>query len=265
MTGVQTCALPISSTDAEDPTANLTFLWDLDGDGVFGESGPDAQRGNELSATPFFTAAGLSGGFTLTVSLRVVDTAGAMNEAQTTIDVLPVTTANLQATLPQNPAGGNFLFFSVTTEQEANAIVAAVNGLPVPAYPVDIGVDLGGGDFFGVTVSPPPNVTLTLFNGTFNGASPALTVTSGTVILVQSTLRNTTNAATVLVTGGHLIIRQSTIEESPGYSQAAVHIIGGSVDLGTAADPGGNTIIVHGAGELIRNGGPVAEIGRAHV
>ena len=40
------------STDPDQPSATLTYEWDLDGDGFFGETGPDAARGDELGAAP---------------------------------------------------------------------------------------------------------------------------------------------------------------------------------------------------------------------
>ena len=60
---------------------------------------------------------------------------------------------------------------------------------------------------------------------------------------------------TILVTGGTLILRNDTIQESAGSNQAAISITAGSVDLGTSADPGGNMLNVNGAGELIHNSG----------
>src|SRR5262249_21852278 len=69
------------------------------------------------------------------------------------------------------------------------------------------------------------------------------------------------NGPTIVVQGGQLTARGNTIEETTGGSQAAVAITGGLVDLGASPvyfDPGfgGNTIIVHGSGVLIRNIGP---------
>ena len=54
----------LSGADSSDPnqsTASLTFQWDLDGDGMFGESGAAALRGDETGETPTFSAAGLDG------------------------------------------------------------------------------------------------------------------------------------------------------------------------------------------------------------
>jgi Ca2+-binding RTX toxin-like protein len=95
------------------------------------------------------------------------------------------------------------------------------------------------------------------------GASPALTIQSGEVIISGITFQNATDAPTILVTGGSLVLRDSVVEESTGGSQASFLITGGTVDLGTAAQPGGNTINVIGPGELVRNlsASPVAALG----
>jgi hypothetical protein len=57
---------------AAGPNA-LGYNWDLDGDGVFGESGSSAKRGNEQGKTVHFNAAGLAGNSQKTVHVRVTD------------------------------------------------------------------------------------------------------------------------------------------------------------------------------------------------
>lgn len=49
-----------------------TFVWDLDNDGIYGESGPPASRGAENTLTPTLNTTGLPFG-AYTVSLRVTD------------------------------------------------------------------------------------------------------------------------------------------------------------------------------------------------
>jgi hypothetical protein len=65
----------------------LSYSWDLDGDGIFGETGAGATRGTETGATPTFSAAGLDGPTTRTVSLRVTDSNSATSTASATINV----------------------------------------------------------------------------------------------------------------------------------------------------------------------------------
>jgi hypothetical protein len=76
-------------------------------------------------------------------------------------------------------------------------------------------------------------------------------------------LRNTTAAPTILVTGGTLTLRNDLVEESTGAAQAAIEVTGGTVDLGMADDPGGNTIDINGTGSFIRNStaNPVSAVG----
>ncbi len=95
-------------------------------------------------------------------------------------------------------------------------------------------------------------------SGTFTASSaPILKLLSGDVVIGNGALlTSTANAPTILVKGGHLTIRNSTIEETSGGNQAALSISGGQVDLGTDNDPGGNAINVQGKGLLIRNTGP---------
>ena len=60
-----------------DPGDTLTYAWDLDGDGIYGETGAaDAVRGDETGAMPTFSVAGLDGPGSFTVSLRVTDQDG---------------------------------------------------------------------------------------------------------------------------------------------------------------------------------------------
>ncbi|MFG0249172.1 MAG: SdrD B-like domain-containing protein, partial [Phycisphaeraceae bacterium JB051] len=52
---------------------SLTYAWDLDGDGIFGETGADALYGDEVGATPVFNAAGLAANTAHTIKLAVTD------------------------------------------------------------------------------------------------------------------------------------------------------------------------------------------------
>jgi hypothetical protein len=66
----------------------VLYEWDLDGDGVFGETGSSAGRGDEVGVAPTFSAAGLAGPTTWEVSLRVTDSYGGVSAPQAvTIEV----------------------------------------------------------------------------------------------------------------------------------------------------------------------------------
>ena len=106
--------------------------------------------------------------------------------------------------------------------------------------------------------------TVTLDDGTvITGDSPAVTLNGGTLILQSVTAQTATNSPTIVVNSGSLVVRDSTIQGSTGYAQPAILITGGSVDLGTAANLGGNIINVSGAGEFLQDStsGPVPDVG----
>lgn len=68
----------------------LTYEWDLDGDGIFGEEGSAATRGDEVGTNPTFSASGLNGPDTFDVTLRVTNLADQSDEATATITVVNV-------------------------------------------------------------------------------------------------------------------------------------------------------------------------------
>ncbi len=96
-------------------------------------------------------------------------------------------------------------------------------------------------------------VQLIIQNGKLVGGSPALVVDSGNVELNNMTASTSTDAPTIVVNGGSLVVRNSTIDQSSSYDQPAIQINGGSVDLGTPTDPGGNRIDADGTSEPIQN------------
>jgi hypothetical protein len=170
------------------------------------------------------------------------------------------TQAELQAVINeiQNlPAGTTLptVKLEPETAEQLDWVTAAINGLSTqPAPNVTIIVDLGGQTFqTDTTLGPPSSVTVMIENGTLEGGSPALTVTSGSVMLQSVTATNNTSAPTILVTGGSLVVRGSTIGCSSVPAEAAVSIEGGSVDLGTSISPGGNTISINSGDEFVHN------------
>jgi hypothetical protein len=103
------------SLDAEQSTASLGYAWDLDGDGLFGETGGAALRGNEVGIAPTFSATALNESV-VTVELKVMDNAGAVSQlatAQITVaNVAPtVTVRNVTMTVDEGQVatnGGSF-------------------------------------------------------------------------------------------------------------------------------------------------------------
>ncbi|SIO67254.1 PQQ-like domain-containing protein [Singulisphaera sp. GP187] len=75
------------TTDPDQDPGSLTYLWDLNGNGVFGETGSAASNGDEVGLNPVFSAAGLPGGAILTISLKVIDASGQTSLATSTITI----------------------------------------------------------------------------------------------------------------------------------------------------------------------------------
>ncbi len=65
-----------------------TYLWDLDDDGIFGESGSEALYGNEIGEMVLFTAEQLSGAMTKTVKVQATDDQGHTVVASAEVRVL---------------------------------------------------------------------------------------------------------------------------------------------------------------------------------
>jgi hypothetical protein len=85
------------------------------------------------------------------------------------------------------------------------------------------------------------------------GQSPALTVTSGNVVVTGITLTTATGSPAILVQGGSLQLRGDSVQQTSGGTAPAIVVQSGSIDLATAASPGGNTINVTGTGPWVAN------------
>ena len=132
--------------------------------------------------------------------------------------------------------------------------------------PVPIVLNLAAGTYSDTVVNAPAGVKVTINGGggaVVVGNSPAFELDSGDVLVENLIFTTATNAPTILVTGGSLTLRNTTVQTSTAYVQSAILITGGSVDLGTASSPGGNTFNVNGTGTLIENttGSPVPAVG----
>jgi hypothetical protein len=85
----------VSLSASSSTGSGLTYLWDLDGDGIFGETGAGAAHGSETGVSPTFSAVGLDGPSTYAISLQVTDSNGLTASASTNIsitNVIPVVT-----------------------------------------------------------------------------------------------------------------------------------------------------------------------------
>ena len=98
-----------------DPGDTLTYAWDLDNDGLYGETGPAAAPGMKLALQPTFSAAGLDGPGSAAVSLRVTDPGGLIGTDTSEVNVTNVApTVNLPAVAPEPSAEGSAATASAT-------------------------------------------------------------------------------------------------------------------------------------------------------
>ncbi|MFI5457310.1 MAG: beta strand repeat-containing protein [Isosphaerales bacterium] len=238
------------------------------------------------------------GAYEASSSYLVTSTAAStdVGTLQTAIGWAHVSTNANPANAP-SPAP-NTIVFAAPDTQSLDQDLAAISSLAVSnTSPLPITIDLslnttyqnvdGGGNTVPIdataptdvalTLNGPPSGTATLYdlvtsgavtvqgNITVIGKSPALVVNSGqTTITDGVTLVTATNAPTIQVNGGTLVVRDSTVEQnSTTSSQPAILITVGSVNLGTAASPGDNTLNVDGTGTLIQNStaSPVPAVG----
>jgi uncharacterized delta-60 repeat protein len=96
--------LTATGSDAAGAADPLSYLWDLDGDGVFGETGSGATRGDEVGQSVTFNPAGAAG-TTKTVKVQVFDGDGGVTTATSSVQVLTVGTLLIDGVL--HVVGGN--------------------------------------------------------------------------------------------------------------------------------------------------------------
>ena len=135
----------------------------------------------------------------------------------------------------------------------SGALTAATDGQTLYIVP---GVPVGG------TIYNIPGKTVYISGSgipgqsVLTGASPALTVTAGDVI-VQNGIEfsnNATNEPTILVTGGSLKLRNCIINETNQGNNSCIKVTGGTVDAGASvSDPGNNKFKVNLPGSGIDN------------
>jgi large repetitive protein len=118
----------------------LTFEWDLDDDGIYGESGADAERGDENLQNPVFSATGLSGPQSWPVRLRVRDDDGGVSPIETTsVQVLNVapTIQNLQIVTPVDEGNTSTVSGNLIDPSEGDTLTLEIDwgdGSPVDTY-----------------------------------------------------------------------------------------------------------------------------------
>jgi ELWxxDGT repeat protein/VCBS repeat-containing protein len=196
-----------------------------------------------------------------TVSLNVLISQTGVQDALNSIDTSTGTpTITLDATDPAQASSFVSLFDPNSpgyTALTAPAGATAQNPVQIVAtLPPDFNLT-------NYTAVIPDGIQVWINGGLWDPDLSALTLTSGDLIITGAKFVTTGDAPTILVTGGHLTLRNDVIEESTGSSQPAISVTGGTVDLGTADDPGNNRVNVNGSGTFLRNttGHPIADFG----
>jgi hypothetical protein len=202
----------------------------------------------------------------------VPDTSVTSSNINADLQTAVETAATDQSAAASQPAT---VTLQASTDDDASGLITALNSIPEPSVngtltPVTVTLNLSGTTTYtDQTLSLQPGVTLVIQvnGGTFDPDIPAFTVTSGNVIVEDATFTESGAAPTILVTGGSLTLIDDTIESSTGHGEPAIEIDGGTIDLGTAGSPGGNTLVVSGTGEFIENDttGNVSAVGDTFV
>jgi uncharacterized delta-60 repeat protein len=81
------------TTDANQDPSTLTYLWDLNGNGIYGETGSAATHGDEVGIHPTFLVNGLDGSTSVIAHLEVIDNQGLSGFAEATTNVTEVNPA----------------------------------------------------------------------------------------------------------------------------------------------------------------------------
>jgi uncharacterized delta-60 repeat protein/CSLREA domain-containing protein len=257
-----TFALTVSPIAPATGTPTGVVQWQIDGQNI----APAILTHGQSS----IDTAGLSVGSHTITAIYSGDATFTASSATFTQTVAALSSGNLQSvingTLPTNPTTGHpTAVLNLANQSQVSTllgILASTNSAPLTApvgatTPIDIAVSLpSGAQITEADLSVPSGFRLSINGGTWIGGSPALTFASGDLTISNATFTNDTDAPTILVTGGSLTLRNDTIQESTGFNDAAISVTGGTLNLGTPTDRGGNTLNVNGAGRFIDNSTP---------
>jgi uncharacterized delta-60 repeat protein len=158
-----------SATDPAGAADPLAYEWDLDNDGIFGEIGSGAARGDEVGANVTFNPAGLPTS-TQTVKLQVSDGDGGVTVATTSVQILSTGTLLVGGVL--YIVGGNSSDIVLITQSSGTISVSATFNSSNPqtfsaAAVTDIQVRMRGGNDIVLTTSGVME-TMTIDGGSGN-------------------------------------------------------------------------------------------------
>ena len=128
--------------DPDQDPAGLVYEWDLDGDGVLGETGAVASRGDEIGMLPNFSAAGLQPSTLWTVTLQVTDNLGLNSSDTATIYVGPPAAPPPAGALDptfgiggmQLVLGSQMNWMAVTVQVDGQIVIAGMDGSSVAVW-----------------------------------------------------------------------------------------------------------------------------------
>lgn len=113
------------SSDPGQPANTLIYQWDLNRNGIFGETGAAATRGDETGINPVFSAAGLDGPGTYIVTLRVTNSLGLSSTTTATINIINVPPTVVINGAPASSPEGSAISLTSTVTDPSPADMAA--------------------------------------------------------------------------------------------------------------------------------------------
>ncbi|QDU82538.1 Beta-propeller repeat protein [Polystyrenella longa] len=106
--------------DADQDNSTLDYQWDLDGDGILGETGSAALYGDEVGIKPVFSTADIPAGSSLSILLQVTDNSELSDSVSTTVNV---TSLNVDFAFSANFGNGSSdAGYGVSFDSEGNTI-----------------------------------------------------------------------------------------------------------------------------------------------
>ncbi len=273
-----TYALDFYASTAADPTGfgegqtyigTITVTTDGNGNATFTATlSVSVPTGQYVSATATNLAAGDTSEFSPSVGVNTGQVPVAVNLSTVGTDLQNAVSA-FQSVAPSTTPPLPSVILAVDPST-LSSVAFAISGLTADtsasANPVPIVLNLAPGTYSDTVISAPAGVAVTINGGggaVIVGNSPALEVESGNVLIENLKLTTATDSPTIVVTGGNLTVRDSTVQGTPTYTQPAILITGGTLDLGTATNPGDNTINVNPTAEPVHNAtsGVVSDFG----
>lgn len=205
------------------PAGPLTYRWDLDGDGVFGETGTDAANGDEMGQSPTLRTDRLTAGYHF-VRVEVCDPSDRCDQDSAAV---LITDPPIEMEISTDNGFDNPVHTGVESsirgvyvnEGRSNRHRVQIDwGDDSPLVQVNVSANEDGGEFSATHSYPIPGayrVTVTLLDQP-EGARAEVEATATTVIVVSSpTIASTGNAA-IDLSFGQGGIGQAPIQETRG-------------------------------------------------